>query len=182
MAFPIEPSIVVTYALSALVFIHSVKFRGWYKTLIFLFGAIIVSGTGENVNIIMGGYYYPGSVFMVYYYHAPLDICFGWFVILYCGEFFSHTIISNFNGSLASIGVGTEPEHGVDKWFLKTTIIRAAFAGLVAVSFDMFMDPVSVFNEWWIWKWYSVYFEGIPIFNYIGWFFNFFFTYWRTRL
>ncbi len=174
MAFPIEFSIVVTYSLSALVFVHSVKFRGWYKTLIFLFGAIIVSGAGENVNIIMGGYYYPGSVLMIYYYRAPLDVCFGWFVILYCCEFFSHALIGNFNWSLASIGVGSEPEHGVDKMFLKTAIIRAAFAGLVGVNFDMFMDPVSVYNEWWIWKWYSMYFMGIPIFNYIGWFFNFF--------
>lgn len=174
MAFPIEPSIIVTYSLTVATAIHSIKFRGAFKTLIFLLGAIIVAGAGENLNIITAAYIYPGSALMIYYYRAPLDICFGWFVILYCCSFFSHTLIGKGEGSFLTIGIGTTPKSGMDKKYFKRAILRSAFAGLIAVNFDMFMDPVAVYNNWWVWSVYSVYFMGIPLSNYAGWFLIFF--------
>jgi hypothetical protein len=53
--------------------------------------------------------------------------------------------------------------------------VKAAFAGLMLVSFDMLLDPISVVNEWWRWTSPGFYLRGVTLGNYIGWFFLLFF-------
>lgn len=151
--------------------IHSYKFRGVYKTLIFLFGAIVVSGFVENFASIFGGYYYPATELILFYYKCPFDVCLGWFIITYCCGYFSHILIGNGQGSFPAWGIGSNLERGIDKKFFKTTFFRSAFAAYIAVNFDFFMDPVAVENGWWIWETYSFYILGVPLINYFGWFF-----------
>ena len=47
---------------------------------------------------------------------------------------------------------------------------------IIAVVFDLFVDPVAVEAEYWVWfKPGSVYY-GIPLLNYVGWFMLMFFA------
>ncbi len=161
---------IIIYTLTILVLIHSYKFRGLYKTLIFFFGAILVGGYIENFASISGSYYYPKIEFILFYNECPFDICLGWFIISYCCGFFSHILIYNGQGSFPAWGIGSDLERRVDRQYIKMIIFRSAFAAYIAVNFDFFMDPVAVENEWWIWQTYNYYILGVPLTNYIGWF------------
>ncbi|MHA1292275.1 MAG: carotenoid biosynthesis protein [Promethearchaeota archaeon] len=163
-------NIILVYILAVVVFIHSFKFRGLYKTLFLLFGTLLVGLAIENMNSLYGGYRYPGSELTWFWGNSPFDIGLGWFVIIYCSSYFSHILIGKCQGSLPTIGIGTVPENGVDKMFLKNTILRAGLAGAIAVSFDMAMDPLAVKLEFWIWEINNIYIQGVPLGNYIGWF------------
>ncbi|MHA1150301.1 MAG: carotenoid biosynthesis protein [Promethearchaeota archaeon] len=171
MAIGVEMNIVITYSLAVLVWIHGIKFRGIYKMLLLFCASIIIGGGMENINSIFGGYYYPGSLLTWYWGHCPFDIILGWFVIIYCCSYFSHILIGKGEGSFPLLGIGTVYENGIDKHFTFLTILRAALAGIIAVNLDMFIDPVAVENGWWIWTVPSLYIQGVPIANYLGWFF-----------
>lgn len=171
MAIGVEMNIVITYSLAILVWIHGVKFRGVYKMLLLFCASIIIGGGMENINSIFGGYYYPGSVLTWYWGHCPFDIILGWFVIIYCVSYFSHILIGKGEGSYPMLGIGTTYEKDIDKHFVVLTVLRAALAGAIAVNLDMFIDPVAVENGWWIWTVPSLYIQGVPIANYLGWFF-----------
>ncbi len=162
-------NIIITYTLSICVFIHSYKFRGLYKTLLLLFGAVIIGGGIENVNSIFGGYYYSEAELTIMIGKCPLDVIFGWYVLIYCCSYMSHAFIGKFRGSGPIIGVGTAPT-ALNKQFFKDTILRAALSGYIAISLDFLIDPVAVANGWWIWQVHNIYmpFE-VPLGNYLGW-------------
>ena len=84
---------------------------------------------------------------------VPLAICLGWFLL-------------SLPALLISIRILGE---GRSIWF------KAAFAGVMLVSFDMLLDPISVVNEWWRWTSPGFYLRGVTLGNYIGWFFLLFF-------
>lgn len=169
MSVTVDMNIVITYSLSVVVALHSYKFRGAFKTLILFFGAVVIGGGVENANAMFGGYHYPGSNLTLFLGLCPFDVVLGWFVILYCCSFFSHSLIAKGKGSYFSQGIGTEPENGIDKNFILLTLIRAILAGALAVNLDMFIDPVAVENAWWIWQIDNIYIQGVPIGNYLGW-------------
>ena len=158
------------YFISIFVIYHSYIHRGWYKTLLFLFGAIILTAGIENINVIFGGYEYPdgGITFMLYL--CPLWVPLGWYVILYCSNFMAHILIGKGKGSLYVVGIGNEAESGIDKNYLKLTIVRSVFSAYTSILIDLIMDPVGVANGWWSWKVDNIYIDNIPFGNYIGWF------------
>jgi len=172
----VNMNIIITYSLAVLVTIHSYKFRGTYKTLLLFLGAVIIGGGIENANATFGGYHYPGSEFTLFLGECPFDVILGWFVIIYCSSYFSHIIIGKGRGSRPAIGIGTNPKNGIDRTFIKDTFLRAALAGYIAVNLDFLVDPVAVENKWWIWEVDNIYIIGVPLGNYIGWFFLIFFT------
>ncbi len=169
MSITVDMNIIITYSLAILIFIHSFKFRGLFKSLLLFLGAVVVGGGVENINSILGGYNYPGSDFTIFLVDCPFDVVLGWYVLIYCCTFMSHTIIGKGKGSLQSIGIGTDPENGVDKSFIKLSILRGMLAGLFAVLLDLIIDPVAVANNWWKWEIHNIYIQGVPLGNYIGW-------------
>lgn len=171
MALPVNLFIMLIYCGSALTIIHSLKFRGIYKTLAFILGLWIVTAGIENINVLFGGYYYPPGGWTIWIYNCPLWAPLGWLICIYCSNFVSHSLIGNAEGSFPVIGIGTEPKNGVDKRFLILTIKRALFTAYAAVLVDFIMDPVgaNLGNKWWIWQVDNIYLFGIPFGNYIGW-------------
>ncbi len=151
---------------------------GWKRTSIFLWGSILWTAIIENAMVILGGYDYfayadtytfGGKVIEGYagwfswVLFVPLAICLGWFLLSLPALLISIRLL----GERRSI------------W------IKAAFAGVMLVSFDMLLDPISVVNEWWRWTSPGYYLRGVTLGNYIGWFFLLFFfgaVYERTVL
>ncbi len=174
MVISANMNIVITYSLAFLVAIHSFKFRGVYKTLLLFFGAVIAGGGLENGASLFGGYYYPGDTLTIFLSHCPLDVVMGWVVLIYCSSYMAHVLVGKGRGSLLTMGFGTAPEHGIDKQFIKLTVLRAALAGAIAVNLDLLIDPVAVANSWWVWQVNNVYIQGVPLANYIGWWFMIF--------
>ncbi|MHA1337696.1 MAG: carotenoid biosynthesis protein [Promethearchaeota archaeon] len=175
MTITINVNIIITYTSALFVFIHSYKFRGLYKTLLLFLGAVIVGGGLENINTIFGGYYYPGSELTLFIGECPFDVILGWYVIIYCTSYFSHALIGNFKESYYIFGIGTKPE-AINKNLIKNEVLRAALAGYLAVNLDFLIDPVAVHNKWWIWLVDNIYVLGVPVGNYIGWWFLIFWT------
>lgn len=141
---------------------------GRERTSIFLWGSILWTGIIENVMVILGGYDYfayadhyrfAGKVIDGYagwfswVLFVPLAICLGWFLLSLPALLISLRLL----GEKSSI------------W------VKASFAGLMLVSFDMLLDPISVVNEWWRWTSPGFYLRGVTLGNYIGWFFLLFF-------
>jgi hypothetical protein len=141
---------------------------GRERTSLFLWGSILWTGIIENVMVILGGYDYfayadyyrfGGRVIDGYggwfswVLFVPLAICLGWFLLSLPALIISIRIL----GEKRSI------------W------IKAAFAGVMLVSFDMLLDPISVVNEWWRWTSPGFYLRGVTLGNYVGWFFLLFF-------
>jgi len=176
MSLDVNIEIFLIYGITVAVLIHSYKFRGGFKTLLFFFGGFIVCGGIENINVTFGGYEYPSGGITFLIYETPFWVVAGWYVIIYCAVFISHSLVGKGEGSLLLVGIGTKAKNGVDKHFIKLTIIRCAFAAYVAILLDFIMDPVGVANNWWVWKVDNIYIHGIPFGNYIGWFFVIFWT------
>ena len=138
------------------------------RTSIFLWGSILWTAIIENAMVILGGYDY--FAYSGYYtiggrtiaeyggwfswaLFVPLAICLGWFLLSLPALLISIRILGD-----------------------RTNIwVKAAFAGLMLVSFDMLLDPISVVNEWWRWTSPGFYLRGVTLGNYIGWFFLLFF-------
>jgi uncharacterized membrane protein len=141
---------------------------GREKTAIFLWGSLLWTGIIENLMVILGGYdyfayanYYTFGGKLINGYagwfswvlFVPLCICLGWFLLSFPAIIISIRLLGN-----------------------KTNIwIKAAFAAIFLVCFDMLMDPISVVNEWWRWTAPGYYLRGVTVGNYLGWFFLLFF-------
>ena len=141
---------------------------GRERTSIFLWGSILWTGTIENLMVMIGSYdyfayadYYSfgGKVIEGYggwcawLLFVPLVVCMGWFLLSMPALVISIRVL----GQNTSI------------W------LKALLAAVMLVSFDMLLDPISVVNEWWRWTSPGLYFRGVPVNNYIGWFFLLFF-------
>ncbi len=144
MSISVYLLIVLIYCVSFLVIYHSYKFRGAFKTILLLLGVFIIGVGIENINVIFNGYYYPESNAFFFVYNCPLYVPLGWYTFIYCSQFISHILIKKGRGSLNIIGIGTAPKNGIDKQFLKNTVVRATFAAYISILFDLIMDPVGV--------------------------------------
>ena len=151
---------------------------GREKASIFLWGSILWTGIIENVAVMMGAYdyfayanYYSfgGQLIRGYggwvswIFFVPLMVCLGWFFL-------------SFPAFMVSIRLFGEKRN---IW------LKAACAGFMLVSYDVFFDPLAVVNQWWRWTTPALYIHGVPISNWIGWFFILFFfaaVYERTVL
>ncbi|MEW6443928.1 MAG: carotenoid biosynthesis protein [bacterium] len=151
---------------------------GRERASIFFWGSILWTGTIENLAVMLGAYdyfayanYYSfgGRVIQGYggwvawILFVPVSICLGWFFLSFPALMVSIRLL----GDRANI------------W------LKAAFAGLILVSYDVFFDPLAVVNQWWRWTTPALYIRGVPLSNWIGWFFLLFFfgaLYERTVL
>ena len=151
---------------------------GRERANIFLWGSILWTGIIENLAVMLAAYdyfayanYYSVGGQLIKGYGGwvawivcvPLTICLGWFFL-------------SFPALMASIRLLGEKRN---IW------LKAACAGLILVSYDVFFDPLAVVNEWWRWTTPALYIHGVPLSNWIGWFFILFFfgaVYERTVL
>lgn len=178
----------VTYIAAILTFYHSYKKYGLWKSLLFFTGSFLYTGLEENLWIIAG---YQGSIGMnslltgtivpaTYYFNyykaltwfiaAPMTACLGWYFLAYGTIFLAEKVIT--------------------KWDInkKSGLIKmSAVAGFLAMSMDLFVDPIMVRNESWYWVSTfkeNLYVIGIPLTNFLGWFLLIFLfsIYWNKMI
>ncbi|MFX0071565.1 MAG: carotenoid biosynthesis protein [Candidatus Hermodarchaeota archaeon] len=157
---------IITIILAMLVIHHGLKTEGKYKTTCFFYGAIIFAGFEEVHWILLGRYNltFDETYFFtrggLWFVEIPLYTCLSWFMLAWCCNYISQVIFSNRN-----------------------YMFHASIAGILAVSLDLWIDPVMVNigsasiypNSKGMWVWlsdpkstFSIF--SIPFFNFLGWF------------
>jgi uncharacterized membrane protein len=157
---------IVTAVLAAIVVYHGFKTQGKYKITCFLYGAIIFAGLEEVHWILLGRFNLtPTETYFftrggLWFVAIPIYTCLSWFILAWCCNYVSEVIFPNRN-----------------------YIFHAFIAGIMAVSLDLWIDPVMVnlgsasiySNSAGLWVWsgdpkdtFSVF--SIPFFNFLGWF------------
>jgi hypothetical protein len=121
--------------------------KGWDWVWIFvvtlIFGAIL-----ENGGIIMGFFKEEGYRLYIPGLGAPIATVLGWVNVLYCGFFVVERVLPK---------------------------MRPVFNGLVcvgiALAMDIPFDPVATRLAWWVWNdTLSMGIWGVPVVNYVAWF------------
>ncbi|NHI90884.1 MAG: carotenoid biosynthesis protein [Candidatus Lokiarchaeota archaeon] len=165
---------VIFYVIAALVLYHAIKRFGIWKAILFFAGSFLYTGLEENLWI-LGGYlgsqgipfFLSGTVIPTTYYFnyfkyflwfgaVPISVCLGWFFVAY-GTFFIAEKVLNIS----------------DTPNTKDLVKASAIAGLLAMNFDLMIDPFMVRNGSWMWVstlQENFYVLGIPFTNFVGWF------------
>ncbi|OGR41857.1 MAG: hypothetical protein A2X35_11130 [Elusimicrobia bacterium GWA2_61_42] len=155
----------IPIAMGGLCFYHAYRTTGLFKAIMFLGGSFFFTGLAENVWVLMGRYHAFSwfshnldGVTGTYYFtrgffwwgEMPMVICLGWFFIAYS--------VVHIVGVLLP---GRSP------------LLKAALGGALAMSFDLWFDPVQVSPVWRSWVWVSnetLKVFSIPLSNFAGWF------------
>ncbi|OGR65051.1 MAG: hypothetical protein A2X31_07800 [Elusimicrobia bacterium GWB2_63_22] len=156
----------IPLAAGAVCFWHARVTLGWYKAMMFLGGSFFFTGLAENVWIYLGKnpqllaamsgefssvpgtYYFTRGFF--WWGDMPATICLAWFFIAYACVYIQDVLL---------------PRCGI--W------TRAALGGLLALSLDLWLDPVQVSPAWQSWRWVtneSLKVFSIPLTNFAAWF------------
>jgi uncharacterized membrane protein len=156
----------------AFVLLHCSRSLGFKKTILFFsialsFG-LISEILGTAFLSIFGSYYYLGPKF--FFQLVPWYIPIAWAVIIYMAYALANQFLFGLGGEKPRLNVTPLNSVGL-------ITILSAIGGMVAVNLDMLIDPVAVTpqNPGWVWIGGGPYF-GIPISNFIGWFFVTFFA------
>ncbi|MHA1679565.1 MAG: carotenoid biosynthesis protein [Promethearchaeota archaeon] len=141
---------------------HSFTKHGLGKTALFFFGSMIFAGIEENEWIIVSGrlfghdtYFFTDSA--LWFFEIPVYTTLGWYFISYSCYEIINTIIPK-----------------------ARRVIRTCLAGLVAMSLDLFADPILVNagklsipqSDYGFWVWENestLRLFSIPMMNFIGW-------------
>jgi putative membrane protein len=156
-AFSPSLTIPVVMAAAVFAFIHgAVRYR-WSGILAFLIVCLVVSNVLENTSILtgfpFGHYHYTSSprLFLV-----PLFIGPSYFATAYLAWMVAVVLIGDVLRGAS--------------WL--TTVAVPVIASAVMVMWDLTFDPTaSTIKQFWIWEQGGGYF-GVPLTNYIGWFFT----------
>ena len=136
---------------------HSIIFFGLNNTVIFFFSSFMISLLleiiGTNKGIIFGKYTYepslcPGPMIK----NVPILIAISWAGLIYMALVCSMMII---DGSVVSI----------------INLSHILLTTLLVTILDLVLDPIAVDEGRWSWEMPGKYY-GVPIKNFIGWFFN----------
>ena len=149
-----------------LCYFHARRHYGDWMASCFLIGSVIFTGIQESIWILSGRYlggifsFAPGGKLLgtywftkgvLWFIETPMFACLGWFVIAYSCVWIAGIVF---------------PKLGL--WG------RATVGGLIAMGLDLWTDPVCTSPEIMNWVWAKgdfVLFLGIPIYNFIAWFF-----------
>src|SRR3984893_4369336 len=155
----VSPSLTIPVVMATAVFafIHgAVRYR-WRGVLAFLVICLVVSNILENTSILTGfpfGHYHYTSgpkLFLV-----PLFIGPSYFATAYLAWVVATVLIGDVRRE--------------SSWF--TTIAVPVIASAAMVMWDLTFDPTaSTIKQFWIWEQGGGYF-GVPLTNYVGWFFT----------
>ena len=156
-AFSPSLTIPVVMATAVFAFIHGALRYRWSGVLAFLVICLVVSNILENTSILtgfpFGHYHYTSSprLFLV-----PLFIGPSYFATAYLAWM------------VAIVLIGEIRREG--SWF--ATVAVPLVASAVMVMWDLTFDPTaSTIKQFWIWEQGGGYF-GVPLTNYVGWFFT----------
>lgn len=165
-----------TYTAFGLVLIHSSLSLGNRKTIVFFIIALIVGLISELLAVkygYLGRYYYNPGLRPFFFGMVPVMSVFSWATIIYLSYTFSNFMLK--------AGI-KKPDLKGNKfhWFI-LIVLLSSISGLVATNIDMILDPVVVAGQGWIWVDGGPYY-GIPINNFVGWFFVTFIATFLFRL
>jgi len=156
----------IIFGFASVTVYHGIKSIGKFKTFCFLYGTVLFAGLEECIWILGGRFkiipfetyfFTRGGLWLL---EIPFDTCLAWFVISYSCLYITKIIFPN-----------------------RIYIFHAFIAGILAVSLDLFMDPVMVnlgsvsrYSDSkgnWVWlnnpkESFSIF--SIPFNNFIGWF------------
>jgi uncharacterized membrane protein len=131
-------------------FLGSFVFTGMEETLFILFGRFFGGSFHNPLGEVFYGTYwftFPGKIWLL---ECPGEACFGWFIWAY-----------------PSVWIA-------GKVFPKMPLaVRAIAGGLIAMTIDLWLDPVATSPESMNWVWAkgdSIVIFGIPLYNFMGWF------------
>jgi putative membrane protein len=148
-------SILVTFVMFIVVFLHGVERYGKKHMIIFFLITWAVSYSIETINVFTGfpaGYYYYSSSLGVL--PVPLIIIFDYFAMGYLSWMLAHILTGQYSKKLVG----------------KQIFIIPFLATIIMVMWDLTMDPISsTLQGLWVWQIPGPYF-GIPLMNYVGWF------------
>ena len=145
-----------TAFLAAFCFFHSLRAYGFYRSSIFVIGSFIFTGLQESIWILLGrfevvgpSYYFTKAIF--WFFETPaLFTCLGWYYLAYSTTYTAGYLL---------------PHRSI--W------PRAVLAGLLAVNFDLWGDPLATHSKTLNWIWLSeehLRIFSIPFTNFVGWF------------
>lgn len=149
----------------ALLVLHAVRVLSFFRTMLFILLSACIGFIFEFVGVeygtaFGGSYFYNVQDFGLMLFGVPIAVLMFWSVFIYSG----YTITSSF---LAWLHID-KPKKGGKKLFLLPLLV--VLDGVVVVAIDIFMDPLMTYAGKWTWVNGGPYF-GIPIENFIGWFF-----------
>jgi uncharacterized membrane protein len=154
-----SPSLTIPVVMATAVFalFHGALRYRWRGVLAFLVICLVVSNILENTSILTG---FP---FGHYHYTSGPKLL---LVPLFIGP--SYFATAYLAWMLAIVLIGEVRRHG--SWF--TTVAVPVIASAVMVMWDLTFDPTaSTIKRFWIWEQGGGYF-GVPLTNYVGWFFT----------
>jgi hypothetical protein len=156
---------IFTASLALWVFLHSLKYCGFWMSTCFLIGSFVFTGLEESVFILMGRFFPAGIVNAfgqpvtgtywftkggLWFFECSFQACIGWYVIAYSCVLTAGTVF---------------PKRGL--------LWRAFVGGMIAMTLDLWMDPIVTSPEIVAWVWpkggHWIIF-GIPDTNFVGWF------------
>jgi hypothetical protein len=154
-----------SFLVALLCFFHARKHYGKWMAFCFLIGSFVFTGLQESMWILYGRF--TGTSAMVglgeevygtywftkgglWFFETPVAMCLGWFYVAY---------------GCVWMAAKAMPKSGLVK--------RAVLGGLLAMTVDLWMDPVATSPELMSWVWATgdiIRIFGIPQTNFLGWF------------
>jgi uncharacterized membrane protein len=154
-----SPSLTIPVVMATAVFalIHGALRYRWSGVLAFLVICLVVSNILENTSILSGfpfGHYH--------YTSGPKIFLVPWYIGL---SYFATTYLA---WTVAIVLIGDV--RRVSNWI--TTVAVPVIGAAVMVMWDLTFDPTaSTIKQFWTWEQGGGYF-GVPLTNYVGWFFT----------
>src|ERR1700694_1455104 len=154
-----SPSLTIPVVMATAVFalIHGAERYRWSGVLAFLLICLVVSNILENTSILTGfpfGYYH--------YTSGPKIFLVPWYIGL---SYFATAYLA---WTVAIVLIGDV--RRASNWI--TTVGVPVIGAAVMVMWDLTFDPTaSTIKQFWIWEQGGGYF-GVPLTNYVGWFFT----------
>ena len=131
---------------------HSIKFHGVKETCYLLLHIVGIAVIVELIGVTSGAYTYTGQTLVL----VTIFVGIGWIANTYPAYHFSVYLLNLY--------------EEFEKFNKKTALIISVTSGLFGVIYDLFIDPVAVMLNVWEWSRSGPWF-GVPIANFIGWFF-----------
>jgi uncharacterized membrane protein len=155
-------SVLITAFLFILAILHGIKRYGKKNMLVFFLIVFAVSFSFENVSIRtgfpFGFYHYSPTLGLM---TVPVVIIFAYFAMGYLSWMLANVLTGQYTRKLKG----------------KQIFIVPFIAAFIMVMWDLTMDPISsTLQKLWVWHHPGAYF-GVPVGNFIGWFFVVFIFY-----
>ena len=149
---------ILYFILIGIIILHSLKFHGKIYTIRIILVGFLMGFIIENAGVVQGSYTEWGYLFYIPGSFVPLVTQIGWIVVTYISISLAGTIFK--------------------AWpILKRHFsLAATITALIATCWDIVVDPYAVLHGNWVWTSQAwgprhIGWLGVPIINWIAWFF-----------